>query len=97
MNNSSNVFIKISGFRPGKLVFFSQFLNVLFQDAKRRPPLWLQNVLKLDEDVSKKVADWADRLAPLHSLRVHYKALEVSTTTKMWIFHTIIETNLGKK
>ncbi|XP_048525541.1 polyisoprenoid diphosphate/phosphate phosphohydrolase PLPP6 [Dendroctonus ponderosae] len=55
------------------------------KDVKRRPPLWLQNVLKLDEDFSKKIVNWADSWAPLHSLRLHYKALEITCHGIPWL------------
>lgn len=60
-------------------------------DQKRRPPSWLQKILEIDEIVTKKFVSWSIRWSPLHSLRVHYKALEITCHGIPWlVFWTAI-------
>ncbi|CAG9770478.1 unnamed protein product [Ceutorhynchus assimilis] len=55
------------------------------ETPKRRPPLWLQQALAFDEQVTKKFVIWGNSWAPLHSLRVHYKALEITCHGIPWL------------
>ncbi|XP_050294763.1 polyisoprenoid diphosphate/phosphate phosphohydrolase PLPP6 [Anthonomus grandis grandis] len=52
---------------------------------KRRPPTWLQEILSADEELTRKFVVWGNSLAPLHSLRKHYKALEVTCHGIPWL------------
>ncbi|XP_066157051.1 polyisoprenoid diphosphate/phosphate phosphohydrolase PLPP6 [Euwallacea fornicatus] len=55
------------------------------QMLKRRPPLWLQQVLVLDENITKKFVIWGKSWSPLHSLRLHYRALEITCHGIPWL------------
>ncbi|KAF7281158.1 polyisoprenoid diphosphate/phosphate phosphohydrolase PLPP6-like [Rhynchophorus ferrugineus] len=52
---------------------------------KSRPPGWLRSILNLDEEVTKKFVVWGNGLSPLHSLRLHYKALEITCHGIPWL------------
>lgn len=52
---------------------------------KRRPPTWLRKVLELDATVTKKFVIWGNSWSPLHSLRLHYKALEITCHGIPWL------------
>jgi len=55
------------------------------QEAKRRPPSWLEKILSVDSEISKKFVIWGNSWSPLHSLRLHYKALEITCHGIPWL------------
>ncbi|XP_060535552.1 polyisoprenoid diphosphate/phosphate phosphohydrolase PLPP6 [Cylas formicarius] len=52
---------------------------------KRRPPGWVRRVLDLDAAVTKRFVQWGNGVSPLHSLRVHCKALEITCHGIPWL------------
>ncbi|KAL1518071.1 hypothetical protein ABEB36_001752 [Hypothenemus hampei] len=54
-------------------------------EIKRRPPDFIKKILVFDEHLSKKFVLWGNSFAPLHSLRVHYKALEITCHGIPWL------------
>ncbi|CAH1372443.1 unnamed protein product [Tenebrio molitor] len=51
---------------------------------KRQVPPALKQVLRFDEEVTKRFVLWANKFLPLRSLRIHYKALEITCHGIPW-------------
>lgn len=49
-----------------------------FKTTKNRVPPWLRNILEMDKKLTKSIVDRADKFITLRSLRLQYKALEVT-------------------
>ncbi|KAJ3661186.1 hypothetical protein Zmor_005595 [Zophobas morio] len=54
------------------------------QAEKREVPPAIKNILKADIEISKRFVLWANQFLPLRSLRIHYKALEITCHGIPW-------------
>ncbi|RZC40789.1 PAP2 domain containing protein, partial [Asbolus verrucosus] len=54
------------------------------QIEKREVPPALKKLLKFDAELTKKFVLWANQFLPLRSLRIHYKALEITCHGIPW-------------
>lgn len=55
------------------------------ETTKNRVPPWLRNILEMDKKLTKSIVDRADKFITLRSLRLQYKALEISCHGIPWL------------
>ena len=56
---------------------------------QRQVPEFLQKILAADVVLTHRFCNWADCFLPFRSLRLHYKALEVSVTAAVFEMVTV--------
>ncbi|XP_044270372.1 phospholipid phosphatase 6 [Tribolium madens] len=54
------------------------------ESGKRQVPPAMKKILNLDAEITKRFVLWANQFLPLRSLRIHYKALEITCHGIPW-------------
>ncbi|EFA00398.1 polyisoprenoid diphosphate/phosphate phosphohydrolase PLPP6 [Tribolium castaneum] len=54
------------------------------ESSKRQVPPAMKKLLSLDAEITKRFVLWANQFLPLRSLRIHYKALEITCHGIPW-------------
>ncbi|XP_030766083.1 phospholipid phosphatase 6-like [Sitophilus oryzae] len=66
-------------------------------ESKRIVPPLLRVILNADEEITKKFVLWGNSLSPLHALRMHFQALEITCHGIPWLVFWVAVTWLFNK